>query len=266
MCFDPAATPPPLPSDVTSGQVSGEVSGEQLVLDSGDAPFRAHLALGPASARTAVVVLPDVRGLFGYYEHLAESFAAAGHHAIALDYFGRTAGLSERPGDFDFMPHIMETTPEQVRADVRACIAALRERAEVDHVVTVGFCFGGTQSYLATTDPSLGLSGAVAFYGGLDATRLGVFPSPAAEAPSMHGPILALFGGADPSIPEELRDEFDRALTDAGVEHELVVYPGAPHSFFDRSHGEHGAECEDAWRRVLGFLAALREEPTATPG
>jgi carboxymethylenebutenolidase len=257
MCFDPAATPPPLPSDVTSGQVSGEVSGEQLVLDSGDAPFRAHLALGPASARTAVVVLPDVRGLFGYYEHLAESFAAAGHHAIALDYFGRTAGLSERPGDFDFMPHIMETTPEQVRADVRACIAALRERAEVDHVVTVGFCFGGTQSYLATTDPSLGLSGAVAFYGGLDATRLGVFPSPAAEAPSMHGPILALFGGAD---------EFDRALTDAGVEHELVVYPGAPHSFFDRSHGEHGAECEDAWRRVLGFLAALPEQPTATPG
>ena len=88
MCFDPAATPPPLPADVTTVDVTGHVSGEELVLDSGDAPFRAHLALGPASARTAVVVLPDVRGLFGYYEHLAESFAAAGHHAIALDYFG----------------------------------------------------------------------------------------------------------------------------------------------------------------------------------
>lgn len=73
----------------------------------------------------------------------------------------------------------------------------------------------------------------------------------------MNGPILALFGGADPSIPAELRDEFDQALTDSGVEHEFVVYPGAPHSFFDRSHGDHRVECDDAWRRVLGFLDSL---------
>lgn len=211
------------------------------------------------------MVLPDVRGLFGYYEQLTTRFAAAGHHAIAFDYFGRTAGLSPRPNDFEFLPHIKETTPEQVRADAAACIAALRERADIDRVVTVGFCFGGSQSYLATTDPSLGLSGAIAFYGGLDPSRLGVFPPSAEQAGSMRGPILALFGGADPSIPAELREEFDRALTDSGVEHELVVYPGAPHSFFDRSHGEHRAECDDAWRRTLRFLDSLSARSTPPP-
>jgi carboxymethylenebutenolidase len=253
MCFDPQATPPPLPSEVVPGDV---VTSTGLVLGSGDAQFRAHLSLA-ASSRTAVVVLPDVRGLFGYYEQLTARFAAAGHHAIAFDYFGRTAGTSSRTDDFEFMPHVRQTTPEQVRADIAACIAAVRERVDVDHVVTVGFCFGGSQSYLATTDASLGLSGAVAFYGGLDPSRLGVFPRPADEAGSMRGPILALFGGGDASIPAELRDELDSALTAAGVEHELVVYPGAPHSFFDRSHHDHHAECEDAWRRTLAFLASL---------
>lgn len=261
MCFDPLATPPPLPADITTT----EATSAELVLGSGDTRFRARLSLAPSSSRSAVVVLPDVRGLFGYYEQLTTRFAAAGHHAIAFDYYGRTAGLAPRPNDFEFMPHIKETTPEQIRADAAAGITALRERADIDHVVTVGFCFGGSQSYLATTDTSLGLSGAIAFYGGLDPSRLGVFPSPAEEAGSMRGPILALFGGADASIPAELRDEFDGALTDSGVEHEFVVYPGAPHSFFDRSHDDHHAECDDAWRRTLRFLDSLAEASTRLP-
>ena len=51
-----------------------------------------------------------------------------------------------------------------------------------------------------------------------------------------------------------MNEAFDRALTDAGVEHELVIYQGAPHSFFDRRHDDFAAASEDAWRRVLGFL------------
>src|SRR4051812_25297468 len=134
MCFDALATPPLLPPNIATG----DVTSTELVLSSGDTPFRAYLSLAPSS-RTAVVVMPDVRGLFGYYEQLTTRFAAAGHHAIAFDYFGRTAGLSARPKDFEFMPHIKETTPEQIRADAAACITALRERADVEHVVSVGF-------------------------------------------------------------------------------------------------------------------------------
>lgn len=255
MCFDPLATPPRLPQDVPTN----EFSSTDLLLQSGDTRFRAYLSLAPSTSRTAVVVLPDVRGLFGYYEQLTTRFAAAGHHAVAFDYFGRTAGTSPRDGDFEFMPHLKETTPEQIRADAGVCITALRERTDIDHVVTLGFCFGGSQSYLATTDPALGLSGAVAFYGGLDPRKLGVFPKPAAVAGSMRGPLLALYGGADPSITPELREEFDQALTAADVEHEFVVYPGAPHSFFDRSHADHQAECDDAWRHTLRFLASLTD-------
>jgi carboxymethylenebutenolidase len=61
-------------------------------------------------------------------------------------------------------------------------------------------------------------------------------------------------GGDDPGIPLDEVSAFDEALDAAGVEHEIVVYPGAPHSFFDRKHEEFAAESADAWNRVLAFL------------
>ena len=74
--------------------------------------------------------------------------------------------------------------------------------------------------------------------------------------PTSRGPILGLFGGADQAIPVEQVEQFDTALTAAGVEHDFHVYAGAPHSFFDRRYEDYAEACEDAWRRTLGFLSA----------
>lgn len=68
--------------------------------------------------------------------------------------------------------------------------------------------------------------------------------------------MLALYGGADPGIPQSAVDEFDRALGRAGVTHESVVYDGAPHSFFDRRQTEFADASADAWRRGRGFVGA----------
>jgi acetyl esterase/lipase len=72
-------------------------------------------------------------------------------------------------------------------------------------------------------------------------------------------PVLGLFGGADEAIPAEQIEEFQSALSAAGVEHVIHIYPGAPHSFFDVKHEVFAGESEDAWRRILGFLAAIKE-------
>ena len=122
-------------------------------------------------------------------------------------------------------------------------------------VVLVGFCFGGTQAYLAAASGEPAVDGVIAFYGSLDGARVGV-PSPRDHAEEMRGPLLGLFGGADQAIPLDQVEAFDAALSRAGAEHEVVVYPGAPHSFFDRKQAEHAEACADAWRRVLGFLQA----------
>ncbi|HEY4094496.1 MAG TPA: dienelactone hydrolase family protein, partial [Baekduia sp.] len=63
--------------------------------------------------------------------------------------------------------------------------------------------------------------------------------------------------GADDHIPESDRDIFAASLERSGVEHEIVVYPGAPHSFFDRKQDEFADASQDAWRKTLGFLDEL---------
>ena len=97
------------------------------------------------------------------------------------------------------------------------------------------------------------LSAVIGFYGVLAGSRFGV-RGPLERAGEIRVPLLGLFGGADQAIPVEQVEQFDARLTGAELDHEIHVYPGAPHSFFDRRYEEHADACEDAWRRMLGFL------------
>ena len=247
MCFDLDSAPPIPP-------ISGAaVSHDDLVLDAADGNrFAAFVARPEEPARAGVVILPDVRGLYRFYEELALRFAERGYTAVAFDYFGRTAGTEKRGDDFEYMPHVEQTTPEGVQADVAACVAHLRSEG-IEKVFTVGFCFGGRNSWLAAASGH-GLAGAVGFYGRPGEGRPSGTPGPLQRVGEMDAPVLALQGGDDPGIPVEDSQAFDEALDAAGVEHEVVVYPGAPHSFFDRKYEEFASESEDAWNRVLAFL------------
>jgi carboxymethylenebutenolidase len=257
MCFDFDARPPEVPAELALPPLAGGAGAELLELRSADGtPFSVALAESPQGGDPGVVILPDVRGLFPFYVELAERFAQAGHPAIAIDYFGRTAGLGPRGEDFEYMPHVQQTTAEQIQADAAAALATLRERTGVRAAVTVGFCFGGRQSLLAGTNADLGLDAVVSFYGSLGATRTG-HPAPLEHAEEIRCPVLGLYGGADAGIPVEQVRELESRLAAAGTPHELVVYPGAPHSFFDRSFAQHAEACADAWRRVLGFMGRL---------
>jgi carboxymethylenebutenolidase len=263
MCFSYDAMPPDLPPELGAslppgvGEYGGAASGEQIVLTSRDGTrFSAYVARPDAPNGAAIVILPDVRGLFSFYEQLAERFAVAGVQAIVIDYFGRTAGLAPRGPDFDFMSHVAQTTDEQIREDVSAAIAYLRTMpgAEIRAMYTVGFCFGGGNSFQQAAN-SHGLSGVVGFYGSPTRNRFGG-ASPIDRVREFECPVLGLFGGADQGISVEDVNAFDAALTEAGVEHEMVVYPGAPHSFFDRKFDEYQQECADAWQRMLTFIGA----------
>ncbi|HEY1592808.1 MAG TPA: dienelactone hydrolase family protein [Solirubrobacteraceae bacterium] len=251
MCFQFDALPPLPPADLLLAPIAGGAGAELLELTSADGTkFSAALAESP-DARGGVVILPDVRGLYPFYLDLAERFAQAGYHAAVFDYFGRTAGLGPRDEQFEYMPHVQELKVPQVQDDVKATAQALRERTGVTAPATVGFCLGGFESFMAAADVP-GLSAAIGLYGILS-DRFGV-PGPIARAADMRCPVLGLFGGADQGIPVEDVERFDQALSAAGVEHEIHVYPGAPHSFFDRRAEEHAEASEDAWRRMLGFL------------
>ncbi|MBF8193582.1 dienelactone hydrolase family protein [Nonomuraea sp. K274] len=171
MCYDNDAAPPRLQPPIT-----GTRAADVRLTSSDGTGFTAYEARPDDVRGSGVVIVPDVRGLHGFYRQLAVRLAEQGHPAIAIDYYGRTA-----PGD---------------------------DRGESFPVMELGT------------------------------------------------PILGLFGGADQGIPADQVTEFDAALTAAGVEHEIVTYPGAPHGFFDAGYAGHAAACADAWNRVLAFLAS----------
>jgi carboxymethylenebutenolidase len=252
MCYPPGARPPDIPFDLLP-PMSGGAGGEELTLASADGTkFRAMLARG-GEGDAGVVIAPDVRGLHSFYEDLAGRFASAGVHAIAFDYFGRTAGMDRRADDFEYMPHVRQTTPKTVFADIAASRDKLEKETKARRVFVLGFCFGGRIAFLSSAEQP-GLAGVVGFYGRLGKRENEAWPAPAEQASRMRAPVLGLFGGADPSIPPTDVAAFDSALTAAKVNHHLETYPGAPHSFFDRTFGEHKKECDDAWRRILAFM------------
>jgi carboxymethylenebutenolidase len=118
----------------------------------------------------------------------------------------------------------------------------------------LGFCFGGRIAFLSSAEQP-GLAGVVGFYGVTRPRDENDKDAPIAKVDRMRGPILGLFGGADQAISASDIATFDRALEERMVAHHLVTYPGAPHSFFDRAVGDFKTECDDAWRRALGFMA-----------
>jgi len=257
VCFELDSLPP---VPVVRGAA---VSHEDLVLEARDGNKLAAFAATPEEPGGAgVVILPDVRGLYRFYEELALRLAERAISAVAIDYFGRTAGLGKRGDDFDYMPHVEQTTPEGIQADVGAAAEYLRSHG-ARAIFTVGFCFGGRNSWLSAAGGH-DLAGAIGFYGrpgrGSDGT-----PGPTERAQELDAPILALQAGADQNITAEDNADFDHALSAAGVEHELVVYDGAPHSFFDRSQEQFAEASEDAWKRVLEFIERHSRELAAKP-
>jgi carboxymethylenebutenolidase len=245
VCFD-SDSEPPIP------RIAGAaVSHDDLTLTSADGTeLAAFLATPDDDARAGVVILPDVRGLYHFYEELALRFAERGYVAVAIDYFGRTAGIAKRGDDFEYTEHVQQTKPGLVQEDVGAAVRHLRA-LDCTAIFTVGFCMGGRNSWLAAAAKH-GLDGAVGFYGH-PGERNGVI-GPTQRAADIEAPILALQAGDDQNITAQDNAQFREALELAGVEHEIVTYDGAPHSFFDRKQAEFADGSADAWRRTLEFI------------
>lgn len=250
MCFDLDSHPPIVPI------AGGALDSTELVLEASDGNrFRAFRARASEPISAGIVILPDVRGLHPFFEELALRFAENGVDAVAIDYFGRTAGLTPRGDAFEHMPHVGQMTWGGVSADVRAAVHHLRNEDEgrVQALFTIGFCMGGRLAFLT---PTLGaeLSGSIGFYGFPVGPGRGDIPAPIDLVDRFANPVLGLFGGADQGISREAIDQFDAALTKADVEHRIVVYDGAPHSFFDRKADEYADASAAAWEETLTFV------------
>lgn len=246
MCFDNDSVPLIFTSPLTG------VRAASVILTSADgSQFSAFLAQPNQPLGASVIVLPDMRGLSPFYEQISIRLAEQGHAAIAIDYYGRTAGTGARPSDFPFMQHLFQVKRNNISDDILAAARHVR-KATNREIFALGFCFGGRQAFFASA-ARFQMRGVIGFYG-----TPGLYPNgatgPTQHAADLSAPILAIFGGADTGIPATDVAAFDHALKQAAVPHEIITYPNAPHSFFDIQHREHTEACKDAWQRVLNLI------------
>ena len=190
-----------------------------------------------------LIVIHEWWGLNGNVVDQARRLADQGYAALAVDLYG-----GETADTPDAAMALMRAVDEAAATDnLRQAYAFLDGRG-APRVGSVGWCFGGGQSLNAALALPTQLDAAVVYYGQpvTDVDRLA----------TLRLPVLGLFGADDTSFPPDLLDAFEAALAEAGVEHEIVVYPDADHAFANPSGERYQPEAaRAAWAQTTAFLA-----------
>ena len=202
---------------------------------------------GAAADLPGLIVVHEWWGLNDNVRAMAARYANEGYAVLAVDLYGGEAATT--PDGAMALMQAAFAAPDASGDNLRQAYAFLTARGAT-RVGSLGWCFGGNQSLHAAMVLPTQLAATVIFYGGNP-------PSDAAALRPLQMPILALYGGADSSIPPAARSAFDAALTEAGVEHTFHVYPDANHAFANPSGQSYEpAAAADAWARSTAFLAA----------
>lgn len=234
----------------------------------GTAPMTGYLAR-PAGARPigSVLVGMELFGVSAHVRDICDRLASVGYVALAPDLYHRSAPGVELAADDRGRARGFELLQQLTRAqaldDVRAAIAWLGPRAPLAGMV--GLSVGGHVAYLAAAH--LDLPAVAVFYGGwVPTTEITISqPEPTINAtPAITGRVLMVVGSLDPVVPPEHRRQIADALSGAGIDHQLIEYPGVGHGFLcDRRDTFHAEAADNAWNRLVDFLAeTLRRLPT----
>jgi carboxymethylenebutenolidase len=235
-------------------------TGSVVTIPTPDGDMDAFVAR-PAAAGPfpGVVVIQEAFGVSDHIRDVCGRFAAQGYVALAPELFHRQGrGVEIAYGDMPgAMAGLAGLTNQGLEVDVGAALARLRALPDVTprRVGVVGFCVGGLAAFIAACrlDPAA----TVSFYGGgivRERPKLHFQPV-LGDTPRIRAPILCLFGAEDQGIPSADVEAIRAALDRLPVAHEVVVYPGAGHAFFnDMRPNYHAPSAADAWQRTLAWL------------
>jgi carboxymethylenebutenolidase len=206
----------------------------------------------------ALVLIPDVRGLYEHYRDVARRFAAQGFFTFAFDVYSRE-GAPELPDMAAVFRWMRQLPDRRVLADIEAAVGFLAGRPEVcaDAIGVTGFCMGGQYALMAACTVRR-LAACVSWYGMLRYAETDEIKpsSPLDLAASLVCPYLGLFGQEDAIIPPADVEELRSILTRAGKTFDIKVYPGAGHAFFNdtRPDAYRPEAAADGWSRAIAFL------------
>ena len=239
------------------------ITTERVQISQDGGSFGGYLAR-PEGDETlpAVIVYMEIFGVNSHIRDVTERVAREGYVAIAPDYFHRTGpGIElgyDDAGMAEGMKLLGQLKADEMIADAEATLAYLRGRPDVrgDRIGAMGFCIGGHMTYLTACTTDVAVSAPFSGGGIAAPEGPGGAPSTVSRTPGIKGAILCLFGGKDALIPSDQVETIKKAVEDAGVRGECVVYDGADHGFHcDQRATYDEAASKDAWQRVTTLFA-----------
>ncbi len=192
-----------------------------------------------------VVVIQEWWGLNAHIKRVTDAFAGAGFVALAPDlYRGQVA---TEPDEARKLAMALEFP--RAMADIQGAVDYLIAQPFVQpkQISVVGFCMGGRLAGLMALDGQ-NIGAVSAFYG--------VHELSDADAQKLDVPLLAIYGEMDRNFSADVIRNNQQKLEAAGKAHEVVVYPGAQHAFFndDRPHIYNKEAADDAWKRTVDWF------------
>ncbi len=248
----------PVSAQTITTSADGLVAGEVKVkVKDGEIPaYRAMPATGSNFA--TILVISEVWGVHEYIKDVCRRWAKLGYFAIAPELFARAGDPRAIADVSKLISDIVAKTPDaQVLSDLDATVAYAKSsgKADVGRLGVTGFCWGGRVT-LVYTAHNPNVKAAVAWYGSLKNFAPGD-KTPFDVASQIRAPLLALYGGADPGIPNPDQERFRDAVKAAGNKNvEWITYPDTPHAFHaDYRPSYRKEQAEDAWKRATAWFA-----------
>ena len=166
--------------------------GEWVKIKQGTDTIRAYVAYPERKTKApAVIVIHEIFGLTDWEPTVADRLAKEGFVAIVPDLLSSKHGQSPEDPD-EGRKLVGELEPERITADLDATYGYVNglPAVEKDRIGTIGFCWGGGQSFrYATNNPNL--KAAVVAYGP---------PPDSADIKRIQAPVLGIYGENDERI------------------------------------------------------------------
>ena len=242
----------------TAGLTVGEVT-----IGVGDFKMPAYRAA--PTGKTGLPVVLVISEIFGVHEHIADvarRFAKLGYLAIAPELFVRQGDAQSYGEIAKLVAEVINKVPDaQVMGDLDATVAwAKANGGDTSRLGITGFCWGGRITWMYAAH-NRALKAGVAWYGRLVGAPSALSPTNPIDVVSQLGaPVLGLYGGNDPGIPQDTVDKMKAALASgnaAARKSEFVVYPDTPHAFHADYRPSYRKEAaDDGWKRCVAWFKA----------
>lgn len=232
------------PTEKESGNEPKDASLEAREVTYGE-NFKGYLVTPKKTGKyPGVIMIHEWWGLNQNIKEMANTLAKEGYLVLAVDlYEGKIAETAE-----DAQAYATEVRKNQDRAilQMREAVAYLKEqKGYAGKMASLGWCFGGGMSLQLSLEEDLDAT--VIYYGTLvtDTSKLAALKSP----------VLGIFGDQDTSIPVDTIHQFEEALTELKIQHEVKIYEGVGHAFANPSNPNHDPKStKNAWKKTLAFL------------